>query len=175
MRPAPSRRLSPRTRGLRADLARAAYAALLRAHRGASVLGQPLLTDAGVSYVRRRARQGDSGRPPLSEGDRSPVPGGGALPFWDAGNRRFWWGEQLLKVFRQPAPNQTMILDVFQEQGWEITHADDPLPRAANEDDEEAKRRLHDTIKNLNRGLPPGTIRFRGDGTGQAVIWEYSP
>jgi hypothetical protein len=52
-------------------------------------------------------------------------------------------------------------------------HIDDPLPTWPDEEEEEVKRRLHDTIKNLNRTLPPGTIRFRGDGTGQGVRWEY--
>jgi hypothetical protein len=61
---------------------------------------------------------------------------------------------------------------VFQEQNWTAEHIDDPLPRMGEENDEDAKRRLHDTIKNLNRGLPRGTLRFRGDGTGQGVFGE---
>jgi hypothetical protein len=32
---------------------------------------------------------------------------------------------------------------------------------------------LHETLKNLNRALPLRTIRFRGDGTGQGVVWGY--
>jgi hypothetical protein len=78
-----------------------------------------------------------------------------------------------LKEFRQRSPNQVRILDVFQEQGWCGAHIDDPLPQGAGDTEEDAKRRLHDTIKNLNRGLPSGTIRFQGDGTGQGIAWVY--
>jgi hypothetical protein len=78
-----------------------------------------------------------------------------------------------VKEFRQPAPNQTRLLDVFQEQGWATAHIDDPLPGHREETEEDAKRRLQETIKNLNRGLLPGTIRFRGDGTGQGIRWQY--
>jgi hypothetical protein len=78
-----------------------------------------------------------------------------------------------VKEFRQPSTNQIRLLDAFQEQGWENTHLDDPIPSAPGEEEEDAKRRLHDTIKNLNRSLRPGTICFRGDGTGQGVRWHY--
>jgi hypothetical protein len=83
-------------------------------------------------------------------------------------------GDQLLKEFRQPAPHQTLLLAVFQEQAWRPAHVDDPIPLRDGESQEDAKRRLHETIRNLNRGLPPATIYFRGDGTGQGVIWDYS-
>ena len=95
------------------------------------------------------------------------------MPWWDPEGWRLWLGGRVLKAFRQPAWNQTALLGVFQEQGW-AAHIDDPLRRTDGEGEEDAKRRLHDTIKNLNRGLPPGTIRFRGDGTGQGVSWEYA-
>jgi hypothetical protein len=95
-----------------------------------------------------------------------------AFPSWRVEERELWLGAQLLKHFRQPAPHQTMLLDVFQEENWSV-HVEDPLPRALDESEEDAKRRLHETLKNLNRTLPPHTIRFRGDGTGQGVWWEY--
>jgi hypothetical protein len=88
-------------------------------------------------------------------------------------SRRLWLAGVLLKEFRQPSPNQTRLLDAFQEQGWVFQHIDDPLPSWPEADEEEAKRRLHDTIKNLNRSLPSGSIRFQGDGTGQGVRWVY--
>jgi hypothetical protein len=77
-------------------------------------------------------------------------------------------------VFRQPAPHQTLLLAVFREEGWWAGPVDDPLPRAAFEQDGDARQRLHETIKNLNRSLPPHTIRFHGDGTGQGVCWAYA-
>jgi hypothetical protein len=140
---------------------------LLEAHQAACALGLPLLTSAGVAYLRERllpatiaqALPGDASQPPW--------------PRWDGAGRRLWLGDRVLKWFRQPAGNQTALLSAFQEQGW-AAHIADPLRRATNEGEEEAQRRLHDTVKNLNRGLPPGTIRFRGDGTGQGVGWEYA-
>ena len=71
------------------------------------------------------------------------------------------------------SPNQTRLLDVFQEQGWADAHIDDPLLVLEGETEQDVKRRLHETLKNLNRTLPPGTIWFRGDGTGAGVTWEY--
>ena len=34
------------------------------------------------------------------------------------------------------------------------------------------KRRLNDTIKCLNRGQVYRLLHFRGDGTGEGVLWE---
>lgn len=144
-----------------------AYAELLQAHESACTLGQPLLTKVGISYLRQRL---------LLVGRNSTQNGlglGCSMPSWDAEGRGLWLGQRLLVRFRQPAPNQTRLLNAFEEQSWVSGHIDDPLPRSEVETDEDAKRRLHETIKNLNRGLPAGTIRFRGDGTGQGVRWEF--
>jgi hypothetical protein len=67
-----------------------------------------------------------------------------------------------------PSPNQEAILDAFQEEGWPMW-IDDPLSPLP---DQPPKRRLHDTIKGLNRNREMELIRFRGDGTGQRVAWE---
>ena len=56
----------------------------------------------------------------------------------------------------------------FEEDGWPA-RIDDPLPPAKKID---AKQRLHDTIKNLNRNQKQRLIRFMGDGTGQGVRWK---
>jgi len=152
-----------------------ALAELLQAHENARAKGRLLLTEEGLSYIRHRLapkakslRVLGAGGPRLVPA-RAPFP----VPFWDAGSRCLWLGERLLKQFRQPAPNQTRLLDVFQEQGWHNTHIDDPLLVLDGETEEDAKRRLHETVKNLNRTLPPGSIWFRGDGTGQGATWEY--
>ena len=47
---------------------------------------------------------------------------------------------------------------------------DDPLPPHAEQDSN--SRRLSDTIKCLNRKQMNELIHFRGDGTGEGVIWE---
>jgi hypothetical protein len=150
------------------------FAGFLRAHERACRLGNPLLTEGGVFYVRQQLLQlvNESrlppGHAPLEEDD-----GHHPSPSWDAEGRCLWLGDRLLLRFRQPAPHQTRLLEAFEEQRWLGGHIDDPLPRFDLENDEDAKRRLHETIKNLNRRLPAGTIRFRGDGTGQGVWWEY--
>jgi hypothetical protein len=150
------------------------YAEFLEAHKAACARGHPLLTAAGVSYLCDRLLPPGFVRPAPANDTlaREGPPGDDLLPCWDAEARWLRLGGRLLKVFRQPARNQTALLDVFQEEGWPA-HIDDPLTLAGGEDEGDAKRRLHETIKNLNRGLPPGTIRFRGDGTGQGVTWEY--
>jgi hypothetical protein len=172
MRPTSENR-SPTTRKFPAVSATGrAYSELLKAHESASTRGKPLLTETGVSYVRQQLL-----RPRGSPGEDKPptltASQAVGLPYWDAENRRLWLGGVLIKEYLQPAPNQTRLLDVFQEQGWENTHIDDPISSAPAESEEDVKRRLHDTIKNLNRGLLPGTIRFSGDGTGQGVRWHY--
>jgi hypothetical protein len=91
-----------------------------------------------------------------------------ATPRWDAQCRELRWGAKLVKRFREPASNQELILAAFEEEGWP-PHMDDPLP---NGHDQDAKQRLHDTIKRLNRHQINRLIRFRGDGSGCGIIWE---
>jgi hypothetical protein len=151
------------------------FADLLNAHERARAFGRPLLTAAGIGFIRQRLLGiGRRCLLPLARAARSqhgrePLP----LPSWDAQTRRLWLGNRLLKEFRQPAPHQTRLLDVFEKQGWLHGHIADPLFAREHESEQDAKRRLHETLKNLNRALPARTIRFRGDGTGQGIFWEY--
>lgn len=89
-------------------------------------------------------------------------------PNWDAKRRELRVNETVVKRFRQPAQNQELILAVFEEDGWP-ERIDDPLPPDPVRD---AKERLHDVIKKLNRAQDVPLIRFRGDGTGTGVLWE---
>ena len=73
-----------------------------------------------------------------------------------------------MKHFKLPAPNQEAILMAFEEEGW-VPRIDDPIPPA---DDQDAKQRLRDTIKSLNRNQKNRLIRFSGDGHGEGVLWE---
>ena len=75
---------------------------------------------------------------------------------------------ELVKRFKWPAANQEAVLSAFQEEGWPV-RIDDPLPPQPEQD---SKRRLGDTIKCLNRKQKSQLIHFRGDGTGQGVVWE---
>jgi YD repeat-containing protein len=83
--------------------------------------------------------------------------------------RVFLWGSHVLKCFRQPSGNQELVLRAAEELGWP-TWFDDPLPRAPRVN---AKARLHDTIKALNRNQDRPLIHFRGDGTGTRVGWQF--
>ena len=89
---------------------------------------------------------------------------------WDPASRRLQVDGQLVKCFRWRAINQESILNAFQEEGWP-RHIDDPLPPQPELD---PKQRLSDTIKCLNRKQLNPLIRFRGDGTGEGVIWEIT-
>jgi hypothetical protein len=60
------------------------------------------------------------------------------------------------------------VLAAFEAAEWPSGIAD-PLPRRSRGN---AKVRRRETIKSLNAGLPPGTIRFRSDGTGTGIRWE---
>ncbi len=90
------------------------------------------------------------------------------LPHWDAMRRELLIGGQVVKRFRVPAPNQEAVLAAFEEEGWPH-RVYDPLPP---EDEKDAKRRLNETIKRLNRHRLARVIRFHGDGTGEGVFWE---
>jgi hypothetical protein len=102
-------------------------------------------------------------------GDQEPS-GSGPSPHWDARRRELRLAKRLVKRFRVPAPNQEAVLAAFQEEGWPNC-VDDPLPPKG---DISPKRRLHDTIKALNRKhcQKPALIRFLGNGTGRNIVWE---
>ena len=106
---------------------------------------------------------------PRRRGDLSPLVG---PP--DSTERRLWLGTRLLHEFRQPVPNQIAQLVAFQDRGWTERRVTGPLPREPHETDTEYQDRLHETIKGLNKSMPPSTIHFRGDGTGHGAWWDYA-
>lgn len=121
------------------------------------------LTDAGAAFAWDvLTRANGSPRPPAA---RPPVPA--AVPCWDVYRKELRFGSVLVKQFRWAAMNQETILMAFEEEHWP-ERIDDPLPPKADGD---AKQRLHDTIKCLNRNHKSPAIRFSGDGTGEGVIW----
>lgn len=91
-----------------------------------------------------------------------------AIPHWDRDRQELRVDGQIVKQFKVPAPNQEMLLAAFEEEGWP-PRIDDPLPP---QEDQDPKRRLHDTINSLNRNHRIDMIRFLGDGTGTGVRWE---
>ena len=92
------------------------------------------------------------------------------LPSWDGLNRVLSLGEQIVKEYRVPSPNQEAVLTTFQEEGWPHYVYDPLIPLAKSE--QCPKFRLRDTIKCLNANQKNPLIRFRGDGTGERVGWE---
>jgi len=90
------------------------------------------------------------------------------VPHWDGARHQFRLSGILIKEFKVQSPNQETVLAAFQEEGWP-PRIDDPLPLHADID---PKRRLHDTIKSLNRNQKNRLVRFMGDGSGEAVRWE---
>lgn len=91
-----------------------------------------------------------------------------SAPSWCADRQELRFRERLVKVFRLPSPNQETVLAAFEEEGWPC-RIDDPLPPVPDLD---PKRRLHDTIKSLNRNQRSPLVRFLGDGTGLGVRWR---
>ncbi len=73
-----------------------------------------------------------------------------------------------VKQFRQPAPNQELVLAVFEESHWEVD-IDDPLHPDGKVD---PKRRLRATVWALNRNQANKLIQFSADGTGKGIRWQ---
>ncbi|MBW3543604.1 MAG: hypothetical protein KY476_25415 [Planctomycetes bacterium] len=90
-------------------------------------------------------------------------------PQWDPDRHELRVGRELVKVYKLPSPNQETILTAFEEEGWP-PRVDDPLPPVLEMD---SQRRLHDTIRSLNRKQKSRLLKFMGDGTGQGVRWEF--
>ena len=107
-------------------------------------------------------------KPHFKTNDRVVDHGPNGAPVWDKKRRELRLGDVIVKRFKWPATNQERILQAFQEEGWPVKIID-PLPPHPGIC---PKRRLHDTIKCLNRRQINGSLKFRGDGTGQGVLVE---
>lgn len=89
-------------------------------------------------------------------------------PRWNPQRGQLSVGNQLVKQVKFPSPVQESLLNAFDEEGWP-EHIDDPLPPQSGQD---SKVRLRNAIKTLNRNQQDQLIRFRGDGTGEGIVWE---
>ena len=131
-----------------------------------------VLTPAGVVAASQACDVRSDHQPPrpfmLRVPDRPVVAAEPSLPKWDAEKRVLCFDGRIVKRFKWHAMNQEMVLAAFEEDGWPV-RIDDPLPPQPEQD---SKRRLSDTIKCLNRKQQNPLIHFRGDGTGEGVIWE---
>ena len=92
-------------------------------------------------------------------------------PVWDPDRKELRVGDKVVKTFRQPALNQEAVLATFQDDEWPA-RIDDPLPPQPGT---KPKERLKFTIRGLNRfHEQKGIISFRGDGTGEGVVWYFA-
>ena len=124
-----------------------------------------LLTDAGMSFA------GDRAAPVLLRFTDRPASNraeAAGMPRWEGDDCTLYLGDQIVKRFKRPSPNQEIILATFEEEGWP-SRIDDPLPPVGDID---PKRRLHDSIKWLNRNQEMRLLHFSGDGSGEGVRWE---
>ncbi len=144
-----------------------------RSFRGLSPTSFPtetcvVLSSDGVSVLSRAlAAPVEPGRP-----DDSPRPIGPttspSIPDWDATRRELRYRGQVVKRYRVPAKNQSLVLTAFQEEGWP-GFIDDPMRPSSDID---SKHRLQVTIKSLNRNQLTPLIKFHGNGSGLQVYWE---
>jgi hypothetical protein len=124
-----------------------------------------LLTDAGLDLaagcrtVPRLLRFCDPGAVKATDN---------CTPSWRGSDGTLYLGSQIVKRFKRPSPNQELILATFEEEGWP-DRIDDPLPQVNGID---PKRRLHDSIKWLNRNQTTRLLQFSGDGSGEGVRWQ---
>ncbi len=124
---------------------------------------------AHMAFQKRPRNNGRLATVSLSANVSVPAPDVVA-PKWDAEKRELRIDGRIVKRFKWHAENQERILAAFEEEGWPA-RIDDPLPPHEEQD---SKRRLSDTIKCLNRKQTQELLHFRGDGTGQGVVWEFS-
>ncbi len=85
-------------------------------------------------------------------------------PRWNKETHELRFKGQVIRKVRPIAKNVIRILDAFEEDGWP-SRIDDPLAPSPE------TRRVSETLRTLNEGLD--MIRFRADGTGEGIIWEF--
>lgn len=136
-----------------------------------------VLTAAGVAFAQQQQRDqvplvapldGDTSAVRVPESSDNVPSQETTLPKWDNFRRELYYGGALVKQFKLPSTNQESVLTVFQEENWP-PRIDDPLPHTRNVD---PKQRLRETIRSLNRNQKRRLLRFKGDGTGEGILWE---
>jgi hypothetical protein len=126
-----------------------------------------MITAAGAS-VARPGTVGVDLSPGGCSGSAEVLSARTRFPRWNGNLRQLSFDGYIIKQFRLPASNQAAVLSAFEEEGWPPL-IDDPLPFMPRRI---AKDRLHATIRHLNANHQTRLIRFRGNGTGEAVLWE---
>jgi hypothetical protein len=126
-----------------------------------------VLSAAGVAVVRQEIELYSLAHPaPRPTGAKEKVQRLQQHPSWDKMSRTLSWRGGLVKQFRLDAANQQAVLEAFEEKGWAhcivvVLPVDDGVV--------DATKRLHDTLKNLNRSVRP---HLRFNQAGSKVAWE---
>jgi hypothetical protein len=108
---------------------------------------------------------GDGATTPVPNyAEKATAPSPPLKPRWDETTATLYWGNVAIREFRKhPAQNQTALIEAFHRKGWARN-----IPNPFIGD----PRKLNFAIYQMNKGLAEKVIRFRGDGTGQGVVWE---
>jgi hypothetical protein len=139
------------------------HTALLRPERDMCFI----LTETGVALA-REATLAPAAQSTGAQASNARGSADGPGLKWDQQRRQLRVGNEVVKEFKLPSPNQETVLMAFDEESWP-PRIDDPLPPVPEID---SRRRLHDTIKALNRKQKRALVRFMGDGTGEGIRWE---
>jgi hypothetical protein len=92
------------------------------------------------------------------------------VPDWNGDAAVLRWQARVIKRYRNAALTQWAVLSAFQAAGWP-EYIGNPLTNGTGGN---GKRRLQDTVKNLNRGLAKTPVRFRMAGGAMGVRWEVN-
>jgi hypothetical protein len=128
-----------------------------------------VLTDDGARFANRVLRQPASSERRPRTGQRANLLRT-VKPKWDPIRRTLMLGPVVVKVLKHSARAQECVFATFEELGWPQC-VDDPLPFQSGQN---AKRRLHDTINNMNRYQKNRLIHFHSDGNGTGIRWEVT-
>ena len=100
-----------------------------------------------------------------SDSAEQPTPNASrVLPIWKKANGELLYRGNVIREVKPDAPNLRLILDSFQEAGWESSIYD-PFPP-----DKKASDRRRRTVASLNQGLTGIVFLCKGNGT--RISWE---
>lgn len=89
-------------------------------------------------------------------------------PEYDAKARVLRWYSEVVKELKREAPNQEALLLACPDYD-----AGAPIPNPLQVDSYDSPSEvLVQTVKDVNKGVKPGTIRFHMDGKGTGFCWK---
>jgi len=130
-----------------------------------------VLTESGLELLKTSASKVDGSKEPVAQTKLTPNSPRhtGMVPTWDADRQQLRLGDVVVKEFKLPSVNQTIILTAFEEKRWP-RRIDNPLPPCCSAS---AEQQLNETIHNLNQSHKEQFFRFSADADGDGVCWEF--